>query len=353
MGFFDALDNAFGAGTALGAVEGFEQRQYEIGEEQREKDEEFNRRLVGAAKGLGNTMTKRKAFNEQVNTFAAALEKEPSLKDKLAPLGKDGILKLARSALNTRYAEGNASGSKFRVSDFIRQVKRTDPTVLEKYVPKKPSASTGKEKSQEEESITSGLFGNFANILSPTGAGRDRRSIAREKLVKSFPDATEEEIANAIATYGENAGSTNELKTDTPFSVGVALSPSEQIRFEEQGQALFVKLENQGLSPGDPVPEDVRASITKTQDISKKLLSSYYYSQGQGDDYAADITELFTFLKNPDYRKVVDMGEIQALIRDHKFTIEGYMKLLKKKATAASVSPETSKRVVTDMEAAL
>jgi hypothetical protein len=343
----------FGPGLALGALKGFEEKQWEIGEKERENTKQFQAQIKAASVGMGDVVKKRKAFNEQVTTFSAALSNDPSLKNKLKDLGPDGIRALAKSALNTRYAEGGASGSKFRVSDFIRQVQKTDPTVLEKYVPKKPSASTGKEKSQEEESTTSGLFGNFANLLSPTRAGEQQRSVMRQEFAKAFPGATKEELDNAINSYGRNSGSTNEFETDTPFSVGVALSPSEQIRFEEQGQALFVKLENQGLSPGDPVPEDVRASITKTQDISKKLLSSYYYSQGQGDDYAADITELFTFLKNPDYRKVVDMGEIQALIRDHKFTIEGYMKLLKKKATAASVSPETSKRVVTDMEAAL
>ena len=31
MGFFDALDDTFGGGTALGAIEGFEERQYELG----------------------------------------------------------------------------------------------------------------------------------------------------------------------------------------------------------------------------------------------------------------------------------------------------------------------------------
>ena len=339
MGFFDAVDNAFGAGTALGAIEGFEQKQYEIGEKERENTKQFQAQIKAASVGMGDVVKKRKAFNEQVTTFAAALGNDPSLKDKLKDLGPDGIRALAKSALNTRYAEGGASGSQFRVSEFIRQVKRTDPTVLEKYVPEKPSASTGKEKSQEEESTTSGLFGNFANLLSPTRAGEQQRSVMRQEFAKAFPGATKEELDNAINSYGRNSGSTNEFETDTPFSVGVALSPSEQIRFEQQGQALFVKLENQGLSSGDRVPTAVLDSITTTQDISKKLLSSYYYSQGQIDDYAADITELFTFLKNPNYRNVVDMAEIQDLILNHKFTIEGYMELLKKKAKAAPVLP--------------
>jgi hypothetical protein len=342
MGFFDALDDTFGKGTALGAIEGFKEKQYELDEIQRKEDERFRRKLDGAAKGLGQTVKKRKDFNAQVTTFASAIENDPSLQSKLKKVGlkTDGIRRLARSALNTRYAEGGASGSKFRVTDLIRQIKKTKPSDLKQYT-EDPSILTdpvGRGVTAEEESATGGVFGNFANILSPTRAGQERRRVAREKLAGQFPDATAKEIAEAIATSGVNAGSTNELETKTPFSVGVALSNPEKIRFEQLGKAIFQQLQSQNQATDDSIPPDVNESITLTQQISKKLLTSDFYSQGQGDVYAEDINELFNFFKNPNYREVVDMKEIQNLINNNDFNIEEYLELLKKKVTSTPPS---------------
>ena len=244
---------------------------------------------------------------------------------------------MARSALNTRYAEGGASGSKFRVTDLIRQIKKTKPSDLKQYT-EDPSISTDPVVTAEEKSATGGVFGNFANILSPTRAGQERRRVAREELAEQFPNATAKEIAEAIATSGVNAGSTNELETKTPFSVGVALSNPEKIRFEQLGKAIFQQLQSQNQATDDSIPPDVNASITLTQEISKKLLTSDFYSQGQGDVYAEDINELFNFFKNPDYREVVDMKEIQNLINNNDFNIEEYLELLKKKVTSTPSS---------------
>ena len=323
----------FGPGFALGAFKGFEEKQEEIGEEQRENTKQFQAQIKAASVGMGDVVKKRKAFNEQVTTFAAALENDPSLKNKLKDLGPDGIRALAKSALNTRYAEGNASGSKFRVSDFIRQVQKTDPTVLEKYVPEKPSASTGKEKSQEEESTTSGLFGNFANILSPTRAGEQQRSVMRQEFAKAFPGATKEELDNAINSYGRNSGSTNDLETDTPFSVGVPLGIGENEQFAKQAQSVLQELTNNTMDlKSRKIPLEAADARLKTEEISNLLLQQKYYSVGDNRQQNADITELFdAFYNNNNLLSVYNINDIRGLLNDGNFNVTEYLKSLNKK----------------------
>lgn len=337
MGFFDAIDNAFGDGTALGAIEGFEEKQYDISEEQKALDKAYKKQLSGAARGLGDVMKKRKAFNEQVSTFSAALSNDPSLKDKLKDLGPEGIRKLARSALNTRYAEGGARGSKFRTIDLISQVRKTDKSALDERF-KVTEAETRKEDKKKDSTRSGGLFGNFANILSPTGAGQERRRVARENLVKQFPDATEEDIANAIATSGTSAGSTNDLKTDTPFSVGVPLGIGENEQFAEQAQSVLQDLTNNTMDPKSrEIPSEAAAARLKTEEISNLLLQRKYYSVGDNSQQNADITELFTaFYNNNNLLSVYNINDIRGLLRSNKFNVTEYLELLRDKLSKST-----------------
>ena len=334
MGFFDAVDNAFGAGTALGAIEGFEQKQYEIGEKEREKTKQFQAQIKAASVGMGEVVSKRKAFNEEVTTFAAALENDPSLKNKLKDLGPDGIRKLARSALNTRYAEGGASGSSFRTKDLVEQVRKTPLDALEQFkVDPNTPVDTQKEDKKKDSTRSGGLFGNFANLLSPTRAGEQQRSVMRQEFAKAFPGATKEELDNAINSYGRNSGSTNEFETDTPFSVGVPLGIGENEQFAKQAQSVLQELTNNTRdSKSRKIPPEAADARLKTEEISNLLLQQKYYSVGDNRQQNADITELFmAFYNNNNLLSVYNIKDIRGLLDDGKFNVTEYLKSLKER----------------------
>ena len=286
-------------GGLLGIVQGFEEKQYELGEIQREKTKDYEAQLKLAAQGMGQVRTKRKKFDEQVSTFAAALENDSSLKNKLSGLGPSGIRNLAKSALNTRYAEGGAGGSKFRVSDLIRQVKKTRKDDLNKFKVVPPK--TQKKDKKEDSTSSSGIFGNFANILSPTRAGEQQRSILKERFAEKFPNATEEELADAIKTYGQMGGSTNEVETGTPFSVGVALSPRGQVAYQEiiQGKLqVLVDDDSQGKrNPGAIKRRNV------VGEVLNERIQRDDYSQGESDKLLEDADNLYKYLRLRDEQK--------------------------------------------------
>jgi len=349
MGFFDALDDTFGKGTALGAIEGFEERQYELGLIQEEKNKKLEEQLKAAAVGLGTTVKKRKEFNEQVTTFSAALSNDPSLKNKLKDLGPEGIRALARSALNTRYAEGGASGSSFRTKDLVEQVRKTPLDALEQFkVDPNIQVDTQKEDKKKDSTLSGGLLGNFANILSPTRAGEQQRSVMREEFAKAFPDATKEELDNAINSYGRNSGSTNEFETDTPFSVGVPLGTGGVTQFAQRAvstlESLVISTQDNKLK----VPEEAQESRSKTQEISNLLLQQNYYSVGEERKQSTDLTELFTTFKDePDLIPFNNIVDIKRLLNSGNFSVTEYLKSLRDKRknspppTTGSTPPTT------------
>lgn len=327
MGFFDALDDTFGKGTALGAIEGFEERQYELGLIQEEKNKKLEQQLQAAAQGLGDTVKKRKAFDEQVSTFAAALDNDPSLKNKLKGIGKDGIRKLARSALNTRYAEGGASGSKFRVSELIRQVKRTEKSVLDEQFSVSPDTSP-KEDKKEDSTRSGGLLGNFANILSPTRAGEQQRSVMREEFAKKFPGATKEELDNAINSYGRNAGSTNELETGTPFSVGVLLNPTGKQNYQEliQGKLRVKTQADQVNNQQNPVAEQQGATV---RDVMNNRIKKDDYTRGESDKLLEDADNLYEYLKRRNREPPITDSDIKnTMIKEKIVSIDKYIEFM-------------------------
>ena len=327
MGFFDALDDTFGKGTALGAIEGFEERQYELGLIQEEKNKKLEQQLKSAAQGLGTTVSKRKAFDEQVSTFAAALDNDPSLKNKLKDIGQDGIRKLARSALNTRYAEGGASGSKFRVSELIRQVKRTEKSVLDEQFSVSPDTSP-KEDKKEDSTRSGGLLGNFANILSPTRAGEQQRSVMRQEFAKAFPDATKEELDNAINSYGQNAGSTNELETGTPFSVGVLLNTTGKQNYQEliRGKLRVKTQADQVNGKQNPVSEQQGATV---RDVMNNRITKDDYTQGESDKLLEDADNLYEYLKRRNREPPITDSDIKnTMIKEKIVSIDKYIEFM-------------------------
>jgi hypothetical protein len=354
MGFFDALDDTFGGGTALGAIEGFEERQYELGLIQEEKNKKLEQQLKSAAVGLGTTVSKRKAFDEQVSTFAAALDNDPSLKNKLKDIGQDGIRALARSALNTRYAEGGASGSKFRVSELIRQVKRTEKSVLDEQFSVSPDTSP-KEDKKEDSTRSGGLLGNFANILSPTRAGEQQRSVMRQEFAKAFPDATKEELDNAINSYGANAGSTNELETGTPFSVGVLLNPTGQKNYQEliQGKIRVKTQADQVNGQQNLVAEQQGDTV---RDVMNDRITKDDYTQGESDKLLEDADNLYEYLKRRNRNPAITDSEIKnTMIKEKIVSIDKYIEFMEanpnyspfNSATTAPVNSATTAPVNT------
>ena len=350
MGFFDALDDTFGGGTALGAIEGFEEKQYELGLIQEEKNKRFDRQLEGAAKGLGTVMSKRKALNEQITTFASALENDSSLKKKLGDAGLlegngEGLRELARSALNTRYAALGASGSKFKTEEFVRQVGKTSTADLMRFKKDPEKSQTdeiGRKVTAKDESITGGLFGNFANILSPTRAGQEQRRVAREKLAGQFPDATAKEIAEAIATYGVSAGTTKELETDTPFSVGVLTSPPTKKAYQGRVDSLLEGLaqrdaKNNPSKDGSTTPQQKKAAFV-TRAFQNDAILTDDYSGGEGDRLQEDTLALYNYLStNSVQNENITMNDIRKTMSDKGITrITEYIKFMLENGISSS-----------------
>tara|TARA_R110002020_G_scaffold102133_2_gene240107 strand:- start:662 stop:1732 length:1071 start_codon:yes stop_codon:yes gene_type:complete len=340
-----------GPGYELGLVEGFEAKQYELGEIQREKTKKYEAQLKAAAQGMGQVLEKRKNFDEQVNTFTAALKNAPSLKYKLRGLGPEDIRNLAKSALNTSNAE-NTGRSKFTVPELIRQVKRTPKDDLDKF--KVVSPKTQKKDKKGDSTSSSGIFGNFANILSPTRAGEQQRSILKERFAEKFPNATEKELAEAINTYGQMGGSTNAIETGTPFSVGIPLSPTETVRYQEFGQQILEDLQNQAHSDiNTQVPDEVKQARLATNNILQVLLKTDYYSRDEIDLLQDDLTKMFTFLKNNKNIKIdlKNIKEIKSLIKEGRFNVDTYIEsLLKATPTPASASNNTTPIQVESLE---
>ena len=179
MGFFNA---AF----RLGAIQGFQNRQEEIAEEQEKLLEEDKRVARKAISRIENVKAKRKQLDQNVNNM---FELTKSIAKGANPDAYKNMLK--QWALT--------HGSKINQS-VAERLARKSVEEINAFMPVEEPAPESPPETKEEESGP----GFLASVFSPSA----RADVQREKIYKKPPGVSEEEWAAALAdqdipAYGE------------------------------------------------------------------------------------------------------------------------------------------------------